>query len=154
MSAGQAVSRAPCPRKAQLSALGTGVLIVCLAVLVAKCGGSSEPSDSRQRAADAVKRFEDAAINRDGTTYCALLTDSERSYVLRQVNQSVGLQGPRPTAMRATLHLFVSSRTHINARVKQYPPHSRIRFQKHVGLPGPLPMSGARLARALENTCN
>jgi hypothetical protein len=97
--------------------LGTGVLIVCVSVLVAKCGGSGKPTDARQHVADTVKRFENAAINHDGSTYCALLTDSERSYVLRRVSQSVGLQGPCPSVMRATLHLFVTNATPRNGSV-------------------------------------
>jgi hypothetical protein len=74
--------------------LGTGVLIVCLAMLVTKCGGSSKPTDARQRVADVVKRFENAAINRDGTTYCALLTDTERSYVLKRSLRASAQQAP------------------------------------------------------------
>ena len=97
--------------------LGTGVLIVCVSALVAKCGGSGKPTDPRQRVADAAKRFENAAINHDGTTYCALLTDSERGYVLQRVSQNVGLKGPCPTAMRATLHLFVTNATRRNVSV-------------------------------------
>lgn len=97
--------------------LVTGVLIAFIAMLAAKCGGSGKPTDTRQRVADVVKRFENAAISHDGATYCALLTDSERSHVLRQVTQSVGPVGPCPTAMRATLHLFVARRTDANTRV-------------------------------------
>jgi hypothetical protein len=86
-------------------------------MLVAKCGGGGKPMDARQSVTDAVKRFENAAISRDGTKYCALLTDGERRYVLQKVTQSVGPVGPCPAAMRATLHLFTTNRTHINARV-------------------------------------
>lgn len=86
-------------------------------MIAANCGGTANTADARQRVADAVKQFENAAINRDGSSYCALLTDSERSHVLQQLGQSVGLGGPCPSAMRATLHLFVTDRTHTNATV-------------------------------------
>ena len=95
----------------------TGVLVVFIVMLAAKCGGSRKPTDARQRVADTVKRFESAAIRHDATTYCALLTESERTYVLQHVRQSVGLGGPCPTVMRPTLHLFVSKLIRVNLRV-------------------------------------
>ncbi len=120
MSECRKVKRCPGPHvraRVRFQRLGTGVLIVCVAVLVAKCGGGGKPTDARASVAEAVKRFENAALNGDVTTYCALLTDSERASVLQRLDQTVGLSGPCPAVLRATLHELVTGRTSANARV-------------------------------------
>lgn len=111
------VDGSPLRARVNCQRLGAAALIVCVAMLVAKCGGGGKPADTRASVADAVKRFENAALNRDATTYCALLTDSERAHVVQRLDQFAGLSGPCPTVLRATLHALVTSRTSANASV-------------------------------------
>lgn len=103
--------------RVKFQSVGRGVLIVCVAGLVTNCGGGGKPADTRASVADAVRRFENAALNGDATTYCAFLTDGERASVLQRLDQAAGLSGPCPTVLRATLHELVTGRTSANARV-------------------------------------
>ena len=110
------IDESPVRARVTCQRLGAAVLVVTIAMLMANCGGG-KPADTRASVADAVKRFENAALNRDATTYCALLTDRERANVLQRLDQAAGLSGPCPTLLRATLHTLVTGRTSANARV-------------------------------------
>jgi hypothetical protein len=93
------------------------VPVVSAAIALAGCGGGGSSDGVRQQVATAVQRFEVAAQNRDGNTYCASLTTAERAAVLQKLPTTAGLRGPCASVMHATLYLFTTNRTAANANV-------------------------------------
>jgi hypothetical protein len=80
------------------------------------CGGGGAPT-AAQQVASTVKRFELAALGRDGVTYCSLLTDQERAHLLQITSQQVGLGPPCAGTLHSILGGALTGSRQANTQV-------------------------------------